>query len=249
MRALKETGERFSVAAPRYDEHAHIQRSLAMELAQRVCVRPGDVVADVGTGTGSLLNALKAKEPGAVYVGIDAAEGMLAVAQGLRVCADQSRLPFKPESFDLVVSSSCYHWSPDLTAAFSGATRVLKFNGRFEAVLFGKETMDELFISLGAVSPVLAERLGRMPRLPSLDAVRTALSLSGFTTFDVKREIRRERFGSIRDVLYWLRETGTNGLGKGIFIGKDALFRSGEYFSKSFDGEVSFEVIWLTAGK
>ena len=88
-----------------------------------------------------------------------------------------------------------------------------------------------------------------MPRLPSLEDVCAAIATAGFTGFDFEREYRREDFGSIKEVLLWLRETGTSGLGRGMFIGRDVLKRAESYYLKNFNGQVSFEVIWLQAQK
>ncbi|MEI6437920.1 MAG: methyltransferase domain-containing protein [Candidatus Omnitrophota bacterium] len=247
MTSCSDTSKCFSDAAALYDTRAHIQRALAVELAERVRVRPGSIVADIGTGTGRLIEELQRKYPDARYVGVDSSEGMLARGQGARVRADHARLPFRPGAIDLIVSSSCYHWSPELRTAFAAAVTALRAGGRFEVVLFGHDTLKELFESLGAVSPVLMERLGRMPRLPTLEDVCSALALSGFQSFDFEREVRREAFATLKEVLRWSRETGTNGLGRGMFIGKDVLSRAEEYYQSTFKGQVSFDVIWVQA--
>ena len=180
MTSCAQTSKYFSDASALYDARAHIQRTLAAELAGRIRIRPGAMVVDVGTGTGQLLGALKKQQPDAVYVGVDASEGMLARGKGVRVRADHMELPFKRESLDIVVSSSSYHWAPDLKAAFLSAAAALKPGGKFEIVLFGRDTLPELFTALSAASPVMAERIGAMARLPSLEDVCAAAGTAGF---------------------------------------------------------------------
>jgi hypothetical protein len=126
---------------------------------------------------------------------------------------------------------------------------VLKPGGCFGAVLFGKDTLKELFTALGHASPVLSERLALIPKLPSLADVCAAISVSGITAFDFETEIRKVKFTSIREIIRWIRETGANGLGPGMFIGKDVLGRAEEYYAGYCNGEVSFELIWLEARK
>ncbi len=249
MMSCSEISRRFSEAAPHYDQAARIQGVLASELGARVRIRPGSVVVDVGSGTGNLLRLLKRKEPDAVYVGIDAAEGMLALADGIRVQADYARLPFRPMSMDLVVSSSCYQWAMDLHQAFAAAAAVLKPGGRFHAVLFGKNTLSELFAALGAGSPELAVSLSQVVRPPSLEDVCGALSLAGFSALDFESEIRQDTFDSVRDILLWLRAIGAHGTGRGTFIGKGSLCRAEDYYRLYCEKKVSFEVIWLEAHK
>jgi len=66
---------------------------VADELAVQVNVRPGQVIVDVGTGTGYLAEVLRSREPGASYIGLDGALAMLCRGQGCRLCGDLSRLP------------------------------------------------------------------------------------------------------------------------------------------------------------
>lgn len=54
------------------------------------------------------------------------------------------RLPFKPNTFDLVMSSMHLHWINDLPGMLSQIRTVLKPDGVFIATLFGGSTLKEL---------------------------------------------------------------------------------------------------------
>lgn len=96
-------------------------------------------VLDVGCGTGILLRRLAHRLPEAdELVGIDAAEGMIAIAKSkendlrlrfLNGVAEE--LPFPDASFDLVVSTTSFdHWQ-DQGEGLAECARVLAPNGRF----------------------------------------------------------------------------------------------------------------------
>ncbi len=90
---------------PRYDE---LQETVAAATAGLEVRR----ILELGTGTGETARRLLTLHPGAVLVGIDASEAMLAVAQmslgaDLRVQRLEDPLPEGP--FDLIVSALAVH--------------------------------------------------------------------------------------------------------------------------------------------
>uniref|UniRef100_A0A8C3IFP0 Arginine-hydroxylase NDUFAF5, mitochondrial n=1 Tax=Chrysemys picta bellii TaxID=8478 RepID=A0A8C3IFP0_CHRPI len=64
------------------------------------------------------------------------------------IVADEEFLPFKEDTFDLVVSSLSLHWVNDLPRAFREIHQVLKPDGVFIGAMFGGETLYELRCSL-----------------------------------------------------------------------------------------------------
>lgn len=134
----------FSRSAAQYDRHADIQKKMMIGLLKRL---PADrrLVLDLGSGTGELAKKLTGR-----IIGVDIAPGMVRVAKqkikqkniSFKV-ADAERLPFKRESFDLVVSNASVQWM-DLRRVAKEASRVLRSNGEFCFATFGPKTLKEI---------------------------------------------------------------------------------------------------------
>ena len=102
----------------------------------------------------------------------DLCPAMLAEGAGrpsMRVTADEERLPFAPERFDLAVSLLSLHWTNDLVGALIQARRILKPDGLFIGALYGRATLGELRLALLQAEDELSGGAG--PRvLPFADA-------------------------------------------------------------------------------
>jgi arsenite methyltransferase len=104
-------------------------------------VQPGEVVLDLGSGSGtdSFLAAL-AGGVGVRVIGIDMTEQQLAKARRLAVEGGFGNVDFRvgyierppvdPEGFDCVISNGVVNLSPDKPAVFSAAARALRPGGR-----------------------------------------------------------------------------------------------------------------------
>jgi demethylmenaquinone methyltransferase / 2-methoxy-6-polyprenyl-1,4-benzoquinol methylase len=104
-------------------------------------VRPGQRVLDVATGTGLVATALV--ERGAVVVGLDQSEQMLAAARerlGDRatfVRGEAERLPFAEGEFDALTFTYLLRYVDDRAATMRELVRVVKPGGRIGMVEFG----------------------------------------------------------------------------------------------------------------
>ena len=116
-------------------------RSFTTAVAELADVKPGEAVIDLGCGTGTLLEALLARQPNARFTGIDPDPQVLAMArrrlQRTAVAAEliqgyAQQLPFPNAAFDLVVSTLTFHHLPDpaKVAALREVRRVLAPRGR-----------------------------------------------------------------------------------------------------------------------
>jgi ubiquinone/menaquinone biosynthesis C-methylase UbiE len=137
-------------------------------------------VLDVGCGTGLLLRLLAPRLSQAhTLVGIDAAPGMIAVANSMandpRLRFSEGRaesLPYPDESFDLVVSTTSFdHWE-DQRVGLRECARVLAVHGHL--------VLSDLF------SPLLVPTLllGRRDRARTKHRTETLLRAAGFRAME-----------------------------------------------------------------
>lgn len=102
-----------------------------------------DRVLDVGCGTGVLARAAADRVTAASQItGLDCNGGMLAVARRIRPQIDwhqgnATALPFKDDSYDVVLSQFALMYFPDRIAALREMIRVLRPGGRLAIAVWG----------------------------------------------------------------------------------------------------------------
>lgn len=127
----------YSRLAARYDSRwSFYVNATIEETVNRLEIEPGERILDLGCGTGVLIQRLLKMTPEIEVFGIDACAEMLEIAkQKLPEFVDlklgsADNLPFPCNSFDVVVSTSAFHYFRDPSQALQEAKRVLKPNGR-----------------------------------------------------------------------------------------------------------------------
>ncbi len=156
-----QVGKAFDLASPGYDRPAvRCLADTARRLAALAGPTAGDRVLDIATGTGwAALEAAAAVGPPGSVVGVDLAEGMLALARekakaaGLAnvdfKTADATDLPFEDGAFDVAVCASALFFMPDMEAALREWRRVVKPGGRIAFSCFGETSFQptlDLFV-------------------------------------------------------------------------------------------------------
>jgi ubiquinone/menaquinone biosynthesis C-methylase UbiE len=91
-------------------------------------------ILDLGCGTG--IFTLKMLTLGAKVIGLDNSQSMIKIAAARMpkmrfIIGDARRLPFTPDSFDIVVSNLLIHYLKDLGSLFGEINRVLAPDGEY----------------------------------------------------------------------------------------------------------------------
>ena len=104
-----------------------------IDLVKALEIKDGDIILDVGCGTGTVLNYVR-KNKQIKGFGIDVSEAMIDMAKGKNtVCefmvGDAGNLQFEDNSIDVLTACMAYHHFPDQDRFRKEAYRVLKPGG------------------------------------------------------------------------------------------------------------------------
>lgn len=219
-----------------YDQHAHVQRSMADRLAQSLLdVRAdGRNILEIGCGTGALTEILLHTWSSSVSItALDIAPAMIKVAEH-RVRSSgwneidagnslSSRLRFlvgdvetwvddvPSASFDLIVSNACFQWLNHPRQTLGHLRRILRPGGRLVFTTFGPDTFHELHESFQEVyraSGIEPQRHGLT--FQSRAQWKEWLIEAGFSHIQVEREVRKETYTSVREFLYSVKAMGAS---------------------------------------
>jgi ubiquinone/menaquinone biosynthesis C-methylase UbiE len=177
--------EYYDKLAPNYDQHSHARylEKLYDEIVATANEWSFDSALDVGCGTGSLLAMLKdgCEELAGADISaemIEEAKKRLGEDVDLKV-ADSENLPWRDNSFALVVCTGSFHHYPAPLKALSEMRRVLKKDGHLiiadPRMPFPMRQLANLFVRFsreGAVRLYTEAELGGMMREVGFTEVR-----------------------------------------------------------------------------
>ncbi|KAM6082162.1 arginine-hydroxylase NDUFAF5, mitochondrial isoform 2-T2 [Chlamydotis macqueenii] len=186
----------------------YLREEVGSRIADRVfdILRTFPLALDVGSGRGYIAQHLT-KETVEKLIQVDIAENALKNAveseiPTVNVVADEEFLPFKEDTFDLVVSSLSLHWVNDLPRAFREIHQVLKPDGVFIGAMFGGDTLYELRCSLQLAE--LEREGGFSPHVSPFTAVSDLghlLSRAGFNTLTVDTDEIQVNYPGLFEVM------------------------------------------------
>jgi malonyl-CoA O-methyltransferase len=209
----------FERHATEYDLHAGVQKRAIATLTGLLHELPASprTVLDIGSGTGMLLGNLAGIYPEARLVGLDLAFAMCLAARSALIqipsislfTGNAEALPFRDDSFDLIVSTSTFQWLGELHRVFAEAFRVLAPDGEFIFAMFGEKTLYELRASYRHAWEMQGRGVEeRAHTFPFLSEVGSALDLAGFADLQVLSEREVEFHLDVPGLLRSLRGIG-----------------------------------------
>lgn len=177
--------KRLDRAATGYANADFLQRRAAYDVAERLApiLRSFPLAVDLSARGGAFAQALAEEAPGRVetLVEADLSHRMLAGRGGLRLVADEERLPFADASLDLIVSTLGLHWTNDVVGALIQIRRALKPDGLFIGAFLGGVTLTELRQSLvAAESEILGGAGSRVSPFADAQDAANLLQRAGF---------------------------------------------------------------------
>ncbi|MFT7387051.1 MAG: malonyl-CoA O-methyltransferase [Candidatus Endobugula sp.] len=218
----KNIADSFSRSAARYDKAANVQQQSGKKMlsvmnqvigCQTFNLGKKITIADIGCGTGFFTRQLNETYQSEKYIGVDIAEGMLAVAkennadctnvEWLRCEAED--LLLEDNSVDIIFSNFSLQWCDDLSALMKSFYRVLTPNGFCCFTSLGSNTLIELRQAWATV-----DQLPHVNPCHRRSQWQAAIVNNDFVVINHFHETVTEYFDSVIDAMQGLKEVGAN---------------------------------------
>lgn len=258
----------FSRAAGTYDENSMPQQELWQELLN--ALTPFDIntkaVLDIGMGTGKNTYELTKIYPQSHIVGFDIAEGMVNYAKNnwiinqdrqIFLQADAEKIPFKDNTFDLVISNAVFQRIGNIKDVFSQINRILKPGGIFCLSLFLQETLFELKSAfVEAYKNIKGVNIPRQEEHNSDIKITEGLKSTVFNIIKKVEFKKKQYYKSPKDIIKWLKTIGAthhfrswmNGInGRRVLQEMDRIYK--ERYSEDSSIYATFDGLIIKAQK
>lgn len=202
--AKAEIAATYSTAADHFDAPAvNFFRYFGDRTVERAALPSGAMVLDVCCGTGSsAIPAARAVAPGGRVIGVDLAQGLLALArakateQGIANVefrqADFEQVYFRPASFDAAICVFGIFFFPDMPAALSKMWRFLRPGGRLAITTWRAGSLEPIHTvfwdAVRRVRPELYKPSGARARLAGPGAVERLFADAGISQVEITHE-------------------------------------------------------------
>lgn len=239
------------------EEHEALLVHVAAEIADRVSVilRDFPLALDLGAYHGPLGRAVAALPSVGEMIYAESVPVLAALCPRPAVVCDEELLPFKEESFALVVSGLALHRVNDLPGALIQIRRALRPDGLFMAAALGSRSLYELRQALIEAEAELHG--GASPRIAPFADVReygALLQRAGFALPVTDTEMLTVTYSAPRDLMREIRALGGGNVmaaRRKVPLPRGTLERAEEIYRERHrtpGGKVaaSFEIVYLS---
>ncbi|KAK4473191.1 hypothetical protein MN116_004368 [Schistosoma mekongi] len=229
-------------------EDSHIYDYIREEVADRLAdrlndiLRKFDIALDIGCGRGHLSQFIKSDTIGA-FCQLDSSSEVLKQIKSSpevlthNINCREHRLPFRPNTLDLVISSMSLHWINDLPDLLKQILTCLRNDGCLLGVMPAMDTLYELRVSLQLAE---LERLGGISChiSPFVDSVDMAdlLQCAGFNliTLDVDEIVIHypNMFALMNDLRFMGESNAT--VHRPLRLNRDVLIAASAIYNEKF---------------
>lgn len=252
VRINKETIKKnFSKYAECYDDHAHIQNQVALELIGKLRHAAFSNILEIGCGTGIYTKLLHEKFPSAKITAIDFSQAMIKVAARKIITSDHSLAAKNIEfmvadgevlpsgkNYDLICSNVSFQWFHNLAGTIAKYKSLLKDGGMLLFSMFGPRTYHELDASVKK----LGKKDAKLSATHFIDKEMLQEILDDhFEIASVEETFIKEDHPDLTTLLNKIKFTGTRGqgLGKKIYLGPKTLNQLEKIYKSKFKNIVS----------
>ncbi|XP_040285910.1 arginine-hydroxylase NDUFAF5, mitochondrial [Bufo bufo] len=262
-RSMKRRQKNWAASQANAQQYGYLREEVGERIVDRVfdVTRTFPLALDIGSGRGYISPHLT-KETVERLVQADVCEEALKSCAASEiptqnVIAEEEILPFKDNTFDLVVSSLSLHWVNDLPRAFQEIYRVLKNDGVFIGAMFGGETLYELRCSLQLAE--IEREGGFSPHVSPFTAVNDLGNLmgrAGFSMLTVDTEEIRVHYPGMFELMKDLQGMGESNCAwnRRCLLHRDSMLAAATIYQEMYgeeDGSVpaTFQIYYMIGWK
>ncbi|XP_027034705.1 arginine-hydroxylase NDUFAF5, mitochondrial isoform X1 [Tachysurus fulvidraco] len=262
-RNMKRKQKKWAAILPDSDKYDYLRDEVGSRVADRIydITRSFPLALDLGCGKSHIAEHLNKDIVERLFL-TDISDASLRQKRQSEmpthcVLADEEFLPFKENTFDLVVSSLSLHWINDLPGALHQIHHVLKPDGVFVGAMVGGETLYELRCSLQLAE--LEREGGFSPHISPYTAVTdlgNLLGQAGFNMLTVDVDEIQVHYPGMFEVLCDLQGMGESNCAwnRKALLHRDTILAAAAVYKEMYgneDGSVpaTFDILFMIGWK